>query len=150
MIVLSLQFSPQQPMETSACQEKPTNKRMRFGGFLVRRERWALSRRGWALMLVILVAFFCGVTRGVHPFLTVNTGGSGEVLVVEGWISGRKIDEAVRAFHDGNYQCVVVQGVFDEGNKWESGRYKAHYVAADLVRQGVPEDRIHTLFWLLF
>lgn len=134
-------------MAKSACQEEPTARQSKFAGLLVRRERWGLSGRGWALILVLLVLCFCAITRGLHPFLTVDTGGEGEVLVVEGWVSGRKIDEAVRAFQDGHYQCVVVVlGVYEEGNKWETGSYKAHYVAADLVRKGVPEDLVQTLF----
>ncbi|MCH1503147.1 MAG: YdcF family protein [Verrucomicrobiales bacterium] len=119
----------------------------KFGGTLVRRERWALSLRGWAVTLGILGLSFYGLIWGVHPFLTVDTGGWGEVLVVEGWISSGRIDRAAKAFQDGNYKrVVVVLGVLKEGNKWESGRYKAHYIAAKLVQLGVPENMVHTLF----
>ena len=85
--------------------------------------------------------------RGVHAFLTVNNGGAGEVMVVEGWIGPRPIEQAARAFDQGHYQyVVVVRDVYEGGDKWTSGRYSADYIAADLVEHGVPKDRIHTLF----
>ena len=117
------------------------------GGLLVRRERWSLSLGGRLLLAFILAAAAWGFVRGVHSFLTVNDGGAGDVMVVEGWIGPRPVDQAARAFRNGHYQCVVVvRDVYEGGDKWTSGRYSADYVAADLVEHGVPKDQVHTLF----
>lgn len=68
-------------------------------------------------------------------------------MVVEGWISARRIDRAADAFRRGQYgQVLVVRDVYPTGDKWESGRYTADYVAADLIRAGVPASKLKTLF----
>ncbi|MCZ7636109.1 MAG: YdcF family protein [Verrucomicrobia bacterium] len=83
---------------------------------------------------------------GAYPFLAVNDGGSGEVMVIEGWIGGRRVDGAATAFHSGKYQTVVVvRDVYQGGDKWSSGSYTADYLSADLVRLGVPKERVLTL-----
>lgn len=124
----------------------PDHDRRRLGGLLLRRERWGLSFRGRVLALLVLAASFWGVIRGIYPFLCANDGGTGDVLVVEGWISTRRIDAAAAAFHHGRYQRVVVVRNVSDGDKWASGRYTADYVAADLVQQGVPKEAVHVLF----
>jgi len=87
-----------------------------------------------------------GMLRGLYPFLRDDNGGAGEVLVVEGWISTRRVERATETFWDGNHQGLVVVRNVTEGNKWESGRYNADYIAADLVRHGVPQEAVHVLF----
>ena len=127
---------------------EPAVKRQRLlGGLLVRRERWSLSCAGRLLVAILFVAATYGFMRSVHPFLVVNNGGAGEVMVVEGWIGSRPIDQAARAFKTGHYQyVVVVRGIYEGGDKWTSGRYSADYVAAALVEHGVPKELVHTLF----
>jgi len=116
-------------------------------GLLVCRERWSLSLGGWLLLALIFAAGAFGFVRGVHSFLAVSNGGAGEVMVVEGWIGPRPLDQAAAAFRRGHYQCViVVRGVYEGGDKWTSGRYSADYVGADLVERGVPKDQVQTLF----
>lgn len=118
-----------------------------LGGLLVRREAWTLSRRGKLVGLIVLACGVCGLILGVYDFLAVNDGGAGEVMVVEGWIGGRRIDDAALAFKRGTYKCVVVvRDIYNGGNKWSTGSYKADYVAADLAEQGVPKEVVHALF----
>lgn len=120
--------------------------RRRCGGLLIRRERWSLSTRGWGLLLLLGLLIGTGLLRGVHPYLAIDDGSNGEVLVVEGWIGGRRLDSAARAYRRGHYRAViVVRDVDRTGDKWESGQYTADYVAVDLVRQGVPADAVHVL-----
>lgn len=84
---------------------------------------------------------------GARPFLTVNNGGNADVMVVEGWISSRRLECAASAFHEGHYQrVVVVKNVSQEGDKWESGAYTADWVARDLVADGIPTNKIQLLF----
>ncbi len=125
----------------------PTSPGRRLGGLLVRREGWFLSWTGKLLVLVCFLLVAGAFLRGLYPFLCVNRGGAGDVLVVEGWISSRRIEAAARAYRQGNYQrVVVVRNVSQEGNKWASGRYRADWVAADLVDRGVPPETIEVLF----
>lgn len=124
----------------------PNSPPRRWGGLLVRRERWSLSATGRFLAAAILVGAAFAFLHGLYPFLRVAGGGTGDVLVVEGWISTRRIEAATRAYQQGRYQhVVVVRNIYHEGNKWESGRYTADYVAADLVDQGVPSNAVHVL-----
>jgi hypothetical protein len=116
-------------------------------GLFVRRERWGLSRKGWLVFFVGVVSLGFGLVLGVRPFLTVNNGGDGEIMVVEGWISTHRVEQAAIAFHQGHYQrVIVVRNVSREGNKWESGAYTADWVASDLVEKGVPTNKIQLLF----
>ena len=118
-----------------------------FGGLLIRRERWSLSFMGRLCITLILAGAAFTFSCGVHSFLAVNDGGSGEVMVVEGWIGSRPLDQAAAAFRQGHYQfVVVVRDVYNTESKWTSDRYSADYVAADLVEHGVPKDQVHTLF----
>jgi len=118
-----------------------------FGGLFVRRERWGLSIKGKLVAFVLAALAVWGLVWGAYDFLAVNNGGTGEVMVVEGWIGGRQIDNAAEAFKRGRYKCVVVvRDIYAEGNKWSTGSWKADYVAADLVKQGVPEEVVHALF----
>lgn len=88
-----------------------------------------------------------GFLLGVHPFLGITSGGAGEVMVVEGWIGTRQITQAVEAFRQGKYHhVVVVRDIYEDGDKWSSGRYSADYVAAELVQEGVPKDQVQVVF----
>lgn len=118
-----------------------------LGGLIVRREAWTLSRAGKVAVLMALASLLCALGLGIHPFLAANNGGDGEVLVVEGWISMRRVERVVEAFRQGHYRSVVVvRDVYRGANKWTTGRYTADYMAADLVEQGVPKESINLLF----
>jgi hypothetical protein len=118
----------------------------RLGGLLIRRERWGFSSRGRLLVVLFAVLALWASVHGLYPFLCVNDGGAGDILVVEGWISTRRVGAAAEAFRSGHYQGVVVVRNVAEGNKWESGRYTADWMAADLAKQGVPTNVIHVIF----
>lgn len=116
-------------------------------GLFVRRERWGFSRKGWLLFAFGMTALVLGLVRGARPFLTVNNGGNGELMVVEGWISTHRVEEAADAFRQGHYQrAVVVKNVSQQGDKWETGAYTADWVASDLVANGIPKDKIQLIF----
>lgn len=116
-------------------------------GLFVRREAWVISRGGRLAILIGLVAGLVTLMKGAYPFLAVNNGGSGDVLVVEGWISTRRTEQAAKTFQGGRYQSVVVvRDLYSDGDKWSSGRHTADYIAGDLTQRGVPENLVHTLF----
>lgn len=113
----------------------------------MRRERWSLSWKGWLAAVALCVVAAVAFLRGVYPFLLVSDGGNGDVMVVEGWIGGRKVDRAAEAYRLGHYQRVlVVRDVFDAADKWSSGRYSVDYIANDLAKLGVPTNVIHKLY----
>ena len=119
----------------------------KFGGIFVRRNNWTLSGRAKIVVLVIVATGLGYVWMNISSFLGVNNGGSAETMVVEGWVSARKVDQAAATFKHGHYQrVIVVRDVYDEGDKWASGRYSADYVAADLIENGIPKDVVQTLF----
>lgn len=118
-----------------------------FRGLVERRERWGLTAKGKLLATLVVGLFACGFVFGAYDFLSVNDGGAGEVMVVEGWIGGRRIDSAAQAFKHGRYKCVVVvRDINAGGDKWSTGSWKADYIASDLVQQGVPKEVVHALF----
>ncbi len=122
-------------------------KRSALGGLWVRKERWGLSAGGKALVLVALAGACLALAKGMYPFLAVTDRTSGELMVVEGWIQGRSIEQAAREWRASNYRdVVVVCAVHSEGNTWESGRHRAEYIVESLVQRGVPKERVHAVF----
>ncbi len=113
----------------------------------VRRECWCLSRRGKLIMAGLSVFTFVLILFGAYPFLAVNDGSRGEVMVVEGWIGSRLIDRTAAVFQRGRYACVVVvRADYERVDKWSAGGYSADYLARGLVQHGVPTNLVHTLF----
>jgi len=123
------------------------NKRNRcLGGLFVRRERWGLSFRDKVLVALLVIANAYGLIHGLYPFLRVDDGRGGQVLVIEGWVFTPEIERAAEVFHSGHYQrVVVVRGVYPEGNKWETGQFTADWVATYLAERGVPQESIKVL-----
>jgi uncharacterized SAM-binding protein YcdF (DUF218 family) len=124
-----------------------TSVQQALGGLLVRKERWTLSFRGWLLVSLIVFAAAFTISRGLYSFLAVTSRTSGEILVVEGWIHSDSVEQAATEYKAANYQnVIVVAAVHKVGNKWDSGRYRPEYIADNLVRLGVPGERVHVVF----
>jgi uncharacterized SAM-binding protein YcdF (DUF218 family) len=118
-----------------------------LGGLLVRKECWTFSLRGKLLIVLVVLAVGLAVIRGLYPFLAVTQRTSGEILVVEGWINAHTIEQAAHEYKAAHYRDVlVVKDAYAIGNKWESGRHMAEYIADELVRLGIPKDRVHLVF----
>jgi uncharacterized SAM-binding protein YcdF (DUF218 family) len=119
--------------------------RQKFFGFFTRRERWALSWRGWlTLVLIFLLAGYLFLI-GVHPFLAVTNRVNGaNVLVVEGWVHEFAARAAAAEFRNGNYREVFVTGVPVEGSgKYVSDGATESWVGAGLLlRAGIPNEFI--------
>lgn len=87
------------------------------------------------------------LARRLYPFLAVSFATHADTLVVEGWIHSDSVEQAAQAYRATNYQdVVVVAAVTDAMSKWDSGRYKAEYIAGALESAGVPKDRIQVLY----
>jgi hypothetical protein len=117
-------------------------------GLFTRRERWALSWRGRLLVLAIFVGLLWFLQHRIHSFLAVTNLNTAEVLVVEGWTPTYTLRAAAAEYLKGKYQRVlVVRGVYESLDKYESGRYSAEYVGNLLVEYGVPRESLQTVFF---
>jgi hypothetical protein len=118
-------------------------------GLLTRRERWALTWRGWLLLLLPLaVGVLWGGHRTVHPFLAVQRPLRGEVMVVEAWIPVYTLHLAAAEYTNASYQQLVLVRPLYEGEPGVvHGQYSAEYAATVLQRCGVPEAAIVTVLF---
>lgn len=123
--------------ETIPDSKRPARK---FRGLLVRRERWGLSMRGWAAMVLIFLALAVIGVFNVQPFLAPTRRVDSSVLVVEGWIHGFAIQGAVTEFQSGHYQKVFTTGgpVAGTGGYLNDYNTSASVGAESLVRAGIP------------
>jgi len=115
--------------------------------FFQKRQKWTLTLWGWLMTLGLLIGVFVGVARGLYPFLAVSRVTHADTLVVEGWIHSDNVEQAAQAYQATRYtDVVVVAAVTDAKNKWDSGRYKAEYIAGALESVGVPKNRIQVIY----
>jgi hypothetical protein len=78
---------------------------------LVRRRTVLLPTiRGWLVLLLIGAVMIALVARNLHSFLAQNKPVGARVLVVEGWLEPRELDQAVAAFRSGGYERIVTTG----------------------------------------
>lgn len=75
-----------------------------------RREIWFPTVWGWLALLLIGAATTVLVGASLYPFLAPNQPVGARVLVVEGWMDGEDLDQAVAAFRSGGYERVVTTG----------------------------------------
>lgn len=117
-----------------------------LGGIIDRKERWGLAWRGWLLLAIMSLAIGIFFVLGVHPFLAPTQRVPARLLVIEGWSPPITMKEAAAEFRSGGYeQAVLIRPVLDVGDKYETGRYSADWMARMLVQDGVPDDKLTTL-----
>jgi uncharacterized SAM-binding protein YcdF (DUF218 family) len=68
------------------------------------------TRRGWLLILLLIVATSIASCRFVHPFLAVTQPITADALVIEGWLSDYAIETGADTFTRGQYQRIFVTG----------------------------------------
>ena len=110
---------PSNPTTTPRAAAGPPGK---LFGFVTRRERWGLSRRGWlaSVALVVLAGGFW--LLNVQPFLAPTRRLDTRILVVEGWVPSYVIKTAVAEFQAGHYEKIYTTG----GPVVGDGGYSAH------------------------
>jgi hypothetical protein len=126
---------------------KSVHRRVILGGILERKERWGLSFRGWFLLIssMIILTICFGLT--IHPFLAPTEKVQASVLVVEGWAPPSLMREVAAEFRRVNYQQVIlVRPVLDVPDEHESGRSYGGYLRWVLITNGVPENKLATLY----
>jgi uncharacterized SAM-binding protein YcdF (DUF218 family) len=92
-----------------------TAPRERFGRLLVRKERWGLSWRAYALLATAFA--LCAVVWlfNVYAFLAVTQRVEARFLSVEGWVNSHAIRAAADEFRAGGYERVFTTGGPIEG-----------------------------------
>jgi hypothetical protein len=113
-------------------------------GIFIRKERWALSWRGWLLLTSAGLVAACLVFLNIHPFLAVTHRVNTNVLVVEGWIPRYAIREGAEDFKTGSYQRIFTTGGPVEGNGGYTNDYNTSAsVGAEILKKfGVPDDLV--------
>jgi hypothetical protein len=116
----------------------------RFWGTLVRKERWALSWRGWLLVISVALFATCEVFWNVYPFLAVTHRMNANILVVEGWIQRYAIRAAAAEFNSGSYERIFTTGGPENGSGGYVNDYQtsASVAAESLKKLGIPDEVI--------
>jgi len=118
----------------------------KFLGFFNRRERWGLSRRGWLILAVTLLALACLAILKIQPFLAVTSKVHGQFLVVEGWVPPETLKYAVAEFKAGDYQKILTSGCVVRGHLDSDVKITyADWAASDLRKNGMPEALIQSI-----
>ncbi len=79
-------------------------------GLIRKREGWALTLRGW---LVLILGLGLGAVLGfqaVFPFLASHRPLAAEMLVVEGWLPDYSVREIRTEYERGRYRYLVTTG----------------------------------------
>jgi hypothetical protein len=98
---------------------------------------------GWFTLIAILVLFLYACFFFGESFLTETDRVPADTLVLEGWIGRRGLEAAVEEFKRGGYLHIITTGGLTSG-LWEDQppQSYAEMAARQLVRLGVPQDRI--------
>jgi uncharacterized SAM-binding protein YcdF (DUF218 family) len=116
----------------------------KLGGLLTRKERWALSWRGWLLVTSVMLFTTYQVVVNIQPFLAVTDRVNANILVVEGWVHPYAIRAAIQEFRNHPYQRVFTTGgpVVGKGGYINDYQTSAS-VGADLLKdEGLPADLV--------
>jgi hypothetical protein len=133
----------------SAGARNPAGNTAFFGCFL-KKERWFLSLRGTAIVLLCAfsVLFFFG--RKINHFLSVTNRVPAELLVVEGWTPPWGMVEVAAEFQKQNYQhLLIVRPVLDPDKDYDLSYSSVDFAIAALKKNGVPEERVSKIFTLV-
>ena len=109
------------------------------------RERtvWCPTWLGWLCLLPLLGALPVWWLWSGEAFLSLTAPQAAELLVVEGWIGRAGMTAAKAEFESGCYRWVIVTGGHPgEGGWMEERRSFAEMAAQELVRLGIPCERV--------
>ena len=121
--------------------------RSRFGGLVTRRERWALSARGWLAIVTAVVLLSAAALRYGYSFLAVGERVPADILIVEGWIGDWAVRAAVAEFNDHGYKILISTG----GPVPGTGGYTSDFAtlasvgAERLIAAGLPRDSVRVV-----
>jgi|SRR6516162_8027551 len=108
-----------------------------------RRYPWFPALLGSCCIVLLLISPIAWWSRFGEAFLSLTERVPAEVLVVEGWIGRDGVRAAEVEFEQRAYQYVVASGGMTSVKSWEPpGRSYAEMAGEELLRLGVPKDRI--------
>lgn len=118
--------------------------RTRLFGFVVRKERWGLSWRGWLVATAGVLLALGLLVENVYPFLALNSPVDGRTLVVEGWVNDHVIQATVQDLKLGHSERVFTTGgpVRGGGGYTSDFRTAASICAERLMAAGAPTNLI--------
>jgi hypothetical protein len=111
----------------------------RWGGFIVRKEKWTLSLTAKILVAVLVMMLALTGQRVINRFLAVTDRVHSDILVVEGWIDSYVMNQAACEFKRGNYRQLILVRGFDTDD------YQTERSRNQLVNHGVPPDLIQVV-----
>ena len=114
--------------------------RRTLGGLLLRKECWVLSWWAKIILLVAMLASGATLIHGLYPFLAVTQPIAAKLLVVEGWMPAHLAGQVARQYETGRFEKVLlVRGLRETGDPYESGEFWVNYMAKRLVEFGIPK-----------
>lgn len=109
-----------------------------------RRQVWLPTWLGLLVLMAVSCAAGLLAARWIHPFLAPNDPAPGaSVLVIEGWLESRELDQAIDVFRKGRYLRIVTTG--GPAEKWpelSSTTSYANLAAGYLAKQGLGDVAI--------
>lgn len=108
-----------------------------------RKEYYLPTLRGWLLLLVVLVGLLVAIVRGLYWFLAPTAPTDAEILVVEGWLPDKAIEQAANEFRSHKYRLLVTTGgPLREGSFLSPYKSYAELTAASFRQLGIQAGQI--------
>lgn len=113
-------------------------------GIFTRQQRWGLSRRGWVVMISLVLLTAILWLLNIQPFLATTKRVDTKILVVEGWMPKFAMKAVVEEFQTGHYEKVYTTGgpVIGTGGYVNDFNTLASVGAELLVSDGLPSDLV--------
>ena len=94
---------------------------------------------GWTLGLLAVIGTLAWMVLHLHAFLAVNQPVAARLLVIEGWVPPRELDQAIALFRSGQYRSVITTGGPGTADLYQPDPVAYARLARDyLIRHGVP------------
>jgi len=124
--------------QTTALEVMPSSDKssQNLCGILRRKERWALSWRGWLLFTSAGLAAAYFAFLHIHPFLAVTHRVKTNILAVEGSMERYGIRGAAEEFKNGSYERIFTTGGPENGT---GGYVNDYYTSASVAAEGLKK-----------
>lgn len=116
---------------------------MKLPALVRRRQVWLPTALGALVLLAACAALVVAAGRHAHAFLAPTQPSGARVLVVEGWMPARELEQAPELIRSGGYERVVTSGGPMEA-ELEPGGPESYAERARiwLLRYGVPAEKV--------
>ena len=112
----------------------------------VRRERWALTWKGWLVLATLVASLSVAAFFNVFHFLAPTAGVQADIVVVEGWISLTGAKRATQLIQSNHISRVIVGGgPIEDATDNEVIKTYAELGSHRLTRAGLSPGLITTI-----